>query len=184
MSASDDFETAVRALAKMSGKTPDQIKLEMLRAHMIGGGASEEAPATALARAPGSGDASGASLARSRADAIEQHNAESFPGSPVVRYKRDPYRETPSEAMERWLEEETELPDGVHGLGGTTAGGIFGEAPISTSIYDPQAMGRAESRAGQAVNIRIARVLDKLEQRLDAAMPKSLSGRGTKRLPR
>lgn len=168
---SDDFEEALKLLARMRGVSVDVIKREMLEKAM-GLGASEAPPparreqSTAIVR-PSSGDASGASLARTRAEAVQKHHSQEFPGSPVVRYRDD--EETAEEAQERWYESEAELPDGVHGLGGSTAGGIFGDGAIATSIYDPGAMGRADARTGQMASIKILGLVERLERRLTAA---------------
>lgn len=167
---SDDFEDALRAIAKVKGISIAELKKEMLD-KAIGLGGSEPAPSrrehsTALTR-PSFGDASGASRARSREEAIQKHHAQEFPGSPVVRYRDD--HESPEEAQERWYEEEAELPDGVHGLGGSTAGGIFGDAPIATNIYDPGAHSRGDERAGQLANVKVLGLLERLERRMDAS---------------
>ncbi len=175
---SEDFDTVVNALARMRGVSPDEIKKEMLEKAM-GLGASTPAPPArperSLARRAGSGDASGVSLAQSRAEALERHAAEEFPGSPVVRYRDD--EESPAEARERWYDEEAELRDGVHGLGGSTAGGIFGDGPIATNIYDPGSHARGDSRENHQVNAKILGVLDRLVDRLDnGAAPRQLPG--------
>ena len=167
---SEDFDTVVNALARMRGVSPDEIKREMLEKAMGLGSSAPPPPARTeqrpLARRASTGDASGVSLAQSRAEALERHAAEEFPGSPVVRYRDE--EETPAEARERWLEEEAELRDGVHGMGGSTAGGIFGEGPIATNIYDPASHARGDSRESMQVNAKILGVLDRLTQRLDA----------------
>ncbi len=54
----------------------------------------------------------------------------------------------------------------MHGLGGMSGGGIFGDAAVATSIYDPAAMQRAESRAGPAIQLRTLRLLERLEERV------------------
>ena len=166
---SEDFDTVVNALARMRGVSPEEIKKEMLEKMMGLGASPPEAPARAehrLARRAGSGDASGVSLAQSRAEALERHAAEEFPGSPVVRYRDED--ESPAEAKERWLEEETVYRDGVHGLGGSTAGGIFGEGPIATNIYDPGSQARGDARESQMTNVKILGLVDRLTQRFDA----------------
>jgi len=167
---SEDFDTVVNAIARMRGVSPEEIRREMLEKAMGLGAAAPPAPARAeqrpLARRTSTGDASGVSLAQSRAEALERHAAEEFPGSPVVRYRDE--EESPAEAQERWLEEEAELRDGVHGMGGSTAGGIFGEGPIATNIYDPASHARGDSRDSMQVNAKILGVLDRLTQRLDA----------------
>ncbi len=165
MAQDDDFEQALEALARVEGKTVAELKHEMLRERVMGARQKDPAPAAIV---PSTGDAS-APLARVRRDAIDRHQRQEYPGSPVVRYGRDPYGETAEEAQERWLEEEAMLPDGVHGLGGQSAGGIFGGGAIATSIYDPEAMGRADSRAGQLVNAKLLQVIERLERRLPPA---------------
>jgi hypothetical protein len=186
MADSDEFEAALLAIARMEGKSVAEVKLEMLKERLGGVGRREPPPpvrGVAISRHE-LGDAS-APLARSRRDAMVAHNALEFPGTPVVRHKLDHGNETPEEAMERWYEEETELPDGVHGLGGQSAGGIFGDGPIATSIYDPMAMGRAEARVSQATNVRMMQVLDKLERKLDDQERARLEGaQSGKRLTR
>lgn len=175
-----DLEQALEALARSEGKSTKDLVRELVR-ERIGRGPEPEPEAKSMVHV-GTGDASGARRAE-RAEAIERHHAEEFPGSPVVRYRRDPYAETPAEAQERWLEEEAELPDGVHGIGGQSAGGIFGDAPVATSIYDPMAMARSEGRVGQMVNVRMLQVLDRMERRLEAAETRELpSGQARKRL--
>ena len=168
MALSDEEEKAIRELAEIEGRPVEEIKRELLRAKLGLPSEPSRGPAP-LARTAGIGDASGANLARARQEAIHAHQSRDFPGSPVVRYDRDHYDETPEQAAERWLEEEAELPDGVHGLGGSTAGGIFGGGPIATSIYDPEAMGRTDARVGQQANIRMLGLIERLEQRLNAA---------------
>jgi hypothetical protein len=176
----EDFDTVVNALARMRGVSPEEIKREMLEKAMGLGASSPPAPSRAehrpLARRASTGDASGVSLAQSRAEALERHAAEEFPGSPVVRYRDE--EESPVEARERWLEEEAELRDGVHGMGGSTAGGIFGEGPIATNIYDPSSHARGDSRENHQVNAKILGVLDRLVERLDGAgaAPQQLPG--------
>jgi hypothetical protein len=92
--------------------------------------------------------------------------------------------ETPEEAQERWLEEEAELIDGVHGFGGQSAGGIFGEGPIATSVYDPNAEARAAGKAGGMSNVRVARLLERIEERFDDLDKRRLPGPAARRLPR
>jgi hypothetical protein len=170
MSASDDFEQALQALARIKGTTVEALKQQMLEREMGVGSAPTPTRRTerAIERLD-SGDASGASLARVRAEAIERHHAKEFPGSPVVRYRGDHQNETPEEAKERWYEEEADLVDGVHGLGGQSAGGIFGNAAIATSIYDPEAEGRADAKTGQMANIKMLGLIERLEARLTAS---------------
>jgi hypothetical protein len=167
---SDDFEEALKLLAKMRGVTVDVIKREMLEKAMgVGTADPAPTPTRAITRPDPLGDASGAALARTREEAVQRHRSQEFEGSPVVRYRGDDRGESAEEARERWYEEEAELLDGVHGLGGSTAGGIFGGGPIATNIYDPEAMGRADSRTGQMANIKLLGVIERLEQRLIAA---------------
>jgi hypothetical protein len=171
MSASDDFEQALQALARIKGTTVEALKQQMLEREM-GVGSTTPTPTRRAERGIerlDSGDASGASLARVRAEAIERHHAKEFPGSPVVRYRGDHQNETPEEAKERWYEEEADLVDGVHGLGGQSAGGIFGSSPIATSIYDPEAEGRADAKTGQMANIKMLGLIERLEARLTAS---------------
>jgi len=182
-----DFDDAIRAIAKARKMSVEEVQNELLQGAL--GGAPpppahhEPVPSRAIARS-GSGDASGAAVARTRAEAVERHQSQSFPGSPVVRYQDEP--ESAEEAMERWYEEEAELPDGVHGLGGQTAGGIFGDGAIATSIYDPAAMGRTDQRVGQKANIKMLSLLERIEARLDASeQPRgALPGRAAPALPR
>ena len=63
--------------------------------------------------------------------------------------------ESPEEAQERWYASEAELHDGVHGFGGQTAGGIFGDGPIATEVYDPNATHRATARAASHIQTRV-----------------------------
>ncbi len=162
---SDDFEAALQAIAKVRGISLAELKKEMLEKAMgLGGAEPSRAPRRELARVS-SGDASGAALSRS--EALQAHRAQEFPGSPVVRYRDED--ETPEEAQDRWYEEEAELLDGVHGLGGSTAGGIFGDGAIATHIYDPGAMGRGDARIGQQANIKMLGLIERLEQRLNAS---------------
>lgn len=187
MALSDEEEKAIRELAEIEGRSVEDVKREILRAKLGLGSAPTQPHSTALVRTTGTGDASGASLARSRREAIQHHQSREFPGSAVVRYDDDPYNETPEQAQERWLEEEAELLDGVHGLGGQTAGGIFGEGPIATHLYDPNAMARADGRTAQQANIRMLGLLDRLERRLGPAPDEprgALPAAPARRLPR
>lgn len=170
MALSDAEEQAIKELAEIEGRSVEDVKRELLRAKL---GLSSSPPPdrapTALARRPGSGDASGADLARVRAEAVQRHQSQEFPGSPVVRYRGDHRNESPEEAQERWFKEESELVDGVHGLGGQSAGGIFGGSAIATSIYDPEAEGRADAKTGQMANIKMLGLIERLEARLTAS---------------
>jgi hypothetical protein len=170
MALSDAEEQAIRELAEIEGRSVEDVKREMLRAKLgLSGAPAQDRTPTALARRPGSGDASGADLARVRQEAVQRHQSQEFPGSPVVRYRGDHRDESPEEAQERWYEEEAELLDGVHGLGGSTAGGIFGGGPIATNIYDPEAMGRADGRIAQTASIKMLGLVERLEARLTAS---------------
>jgi len=179
--ADDDFDQRdLEEYARLSGITVAEAKKELLRERLLRRGRSEPAATTSLARSTGFGDASGAVQAAERGAITHQP---SF-GSPVTRYEKD--TETAAEAQERWYNEEAELPDGVHGLGGQSAGGIFGSGPISTSIYDPEAMARSEGRASGAVHMKMLSVLERMEQRLDereAATRGALPGAARRRLP-
>lgn len=171
MPPKDDFDTAIEAIARLQGKSVDDVKAEMLRSAL--GSPAPAPPETrthVLARRE-MGDASGSDLSRMRSEAVQRHHSQEAPGSPVVRYERDPYGETAEQAAERWLEEEAELVDGVHGLGGSTAGGIFGSGPIATNVYDPEAHARGDARIGQMANVKLLGVLDRLAARLDASEP-------------
>jgi len=162
MAVDKDLLEALEAIARSEGKSGTEVLKELLGDKVRDKLRQEPAP---LARVS-TGDASGA-----RRDAIERHNAQEFPGSPVVRYKKDPYSETAAEAQERWIEEETELDDGVLGLGGQTAGGIFGDGAIATDKYDPMAMSRAERRAETSATSRLANILERIEQRMGGSEP-------------
>lgn len=167
--ADDDknLKEALEALARHEGKSSSELLSEMMRERI--GRKPGEAP---LARREPLG----------RSEAIRRHDDKDFPQTPVVQYDGDPYGETPEEAKERWLAEEAELLDGVHGFGGQSAGGIFGDGTIATSIYDPGAESRATARAAGLGSVRLARVLERLESHLDerAALPEARR----KQLPR
>jgi hypothetical protein len=170
MALSDAEEQAIKELAEIEGRSVEDVKRELLRAKLgLSSSPPPERTPTALARRPGSGDASGADLARVRAEAVQRHQSQEFPGSPVVRYRGDHRDESPEEAQERWFQEESELVDGVHGLGGQSAGGIFGGGAIATSIYDPEAEGRADAKTGQMANIKMLGLIERLEARLTAS---------------
>lgn len=196
MAFSAEEEKAIRELAEMEGRSVEDVKREMLRAKLglSGSPAREQVSVSLSRRSPGSGDASGASLARTRTEAVQAHHSQEFSGSPVVRYDGDPYSETPEQAAERWLEEEAELADGVHGIGGQSAGGIFGGGAIATSIYDPEAMGRGDARVGQMASVKMLGLVERLTQRLDESEARAaqlsggtrgaLPGAATRRLGR
>lgn len=100
--------------------------------------------------------------------------------------------ETPQEAEERWIRQEMEDPDGVF-AGGSTAGGIFGDAPIATRSFDPAARRRTmdiEESKSNIIERRVTiAVLSKIAGRLGCDLsdledilpgrpdPKQLSGR-------
>jgi len=176
-----DLEAALEALGRREGKDGNEVLRDLL-GEKVRAAAGAAPPRAALSRTD-TGDAS----RPSRAEAIARHHEKEFPGSPVVRYGGDPYNETPEEAQERWLTEEAELDDGVHGLGGQTAGGIFGDGAISTAIYDPGAMGRADARAGQHAVARIMSLADRFERRLEQmerGARGELPGGQTRQLPK
>jgi hypothetical protein len=52
--------------------------------------------------------------------------------------------ETAAEAQRRWEEQEQHEAFGIYGAG-AIGGGIFGDAPIATSRYEPSAIGRMAS---------------------------------------
>jgi hypothetical protein len=175
---SDTFSKVLAALAEHEGKSVEELQNEIVAERL---GRSRPAPrAIQPARGPSTGDASGAGL--SRREARERHERAPSTGSPVVRY--DDSAETAAEAKERWYEEEAEMVDGVHGLGGSSAGGIFGGGPIATAVHDPEAHQRAESRVSVALTGRMLSVLERLESHLpggERALPPT---RSPKRLPR
>jgi hypothetical protein len=158
MAIDKDLETALEALSRREGKSSSELLAELL---------GDRAKTAAQSKEP---------LARTGVGGVERKKT-----GAVTRRDEDE-DESAEEAKERWLEEEAELLDGVHGLGGQSAGGIFGEGPIATSIYDPNALARGEGRVGQMANIRLSRVLERLESRLAAAPelpqghPRRLSG--------
>jgi hypothetical protein len=75
--------------------------------------------------------------------------------------------ESKREAYTRWLEQEQADPEGIYGPGGATAGGIFGNAPIAMPDYDPSAHRISEHRQGNATNVKLAQVLDRVLERMD-----------------
>jgi hypothetical protein len=81
--------------------------------------------------------------------------------------------ETPEQAERRWTAQEIEDPDGIF-AGGSTAGGIFGDAPIATPRYDPQARARTAqlrgAEQGAKVQLLTVEVLTKLAERLGVDM--------------
>ena len=159
-----DLDAAFEALARSEGKTVEELKRELLRDRLRGA-----APAPRVTRA----------LARSEtAITRERRESEEF-GSPVVRSRRDA-GESPEEARERWLAEEADLPDGVHGIGGSTGGGICGGGPIATPTYDPEAHHRGSRHTVSELQIRQTRQMTELlgqvgelTERLAAQLPPS-----------
>jgi len=164
----DDLDAAFEALARAEGKTVEELKRELLR-NRLGGAAPAARPTQALAR-------SGTEMAR------ERREREEF-GSPVVRSRRDT-EESPEDAEERWLAEEADLVDGVHGIGGSTGGGIFGGGPIATPVYDPEAHHRGSRHTASELQIRQTQQMTELigqvgelAERISAQLPPA-SGRG------
>lgn len=162
----DDLDEVFDALARAEGKSVAELKREMLRDR--------------LAERP-SGDAA---LVRRQDDRPIRYPSTS---SPVVR--PDYEEETAEEARERWLEEEAELMDGVHSIGGATAGGIFGSGPIATEVYDPMAEQRGEARINTALQARqaqaigqLADVVGNIAQRLGMDAPQQQLPGPTRRL--
>jgi hypothetical protein len=144
---SASLEEAWEALAEAEGMTVEELQASLLRDRMRShlGARQHETPALPPAPTRALAGHSHPLPARFRQEPPEVE----FPGNavgPVRPGRRDDY-ESAAEAEDRWLREEAALEDGVHGFGGQTAGGIFGDAPIATSVYDPQAMQRSEGRA-------------------------------------
>lgn len=153
----NDLDRALEALAAAEGRSVDELKAELLRERLQRHAGTGAAPA----RAP---------LARRGPSALAREPEEiEFPGSPVVRTTRDDY-ETSAEAQERWYNEEAELIDGVHGWGGQSSGGIFGDGPIATEEYDPQAEMRAERRTATHAQAQQAVALTQLSRGLEVLM--------------
>lgn len=137
----DAYEAALVALARAENKSVEELRREL----------EQEGLRTRLGR--------------SRAVQV----AEPAPSrEPLARRGRRDEDETPEEARERFYEEEAALIDGVHGFGGQTAGGIFGDGPIATELYDPMAQHRATSRASAHVNIEQTRALGELTRTVAA----------------
>jgi hypothetical protein len=88
--------------------------------------------------------------------------------------------ETPEEAKARWMEQEMNDPNGVF-AGGSTAGGIFGNASIATEGYDPDAHMRSVSMVNAT---RQAQLQVKQTQLLEAIMERlGPPQRGRRELP-
>lgn len=149
----DAFEEALALIAKLDGKSIEDVKKDLARealARAVGKNAAPEpAPPVPVPQQRALARADTQRLPARRPDADEEESAE--------------------EAERRWIEEETLLPDGVFGLGGQTAGGIFGGGAIATSTYDPESMGRGDQRMGHALQLQTARALDRLTNLLDQA---------------
>lgn len=135
---SEDYEEALRALARAENKSVDELRREL----------EKEALRNRLAR--------------------RRPDPEPSPPRAIERRSRRDEEETPEEARERYYEEEAQLIDGVHGFGGQTAGGIFGEGPIATELYDPMAHHRGTARASAHVNIETTRALGELTRTVAA----------------
>lgn len=173
MSADDFDETDLVELARLEGKSVDELRRELLRERLLRGKKQEGAERERERER----EREDTPLARVRDDVAVRRSA----GSRVVR-ETD---ESAAEALERWYEEEAVLPDGVHGIGGQTSGGIFGSGPIATSVHDPSALGRADARIAQVATVRILGLIGELERRLGApGSPTALlSGGGRSALP-
>ncbi len=78
----------------------------------------------------------------SRAMTRPQGQEIDFPVSAVSHSMSRYGPETPQQAEERWREQEQRDPDGVYGIGGASAGGIFGDGTVAMGDYDPAARGR------------------------------------------
>ncbi len=155
--AKDDLEHAFEALAAVEGRSVEDLKRDLLRNRLR---SHTNDRGDALARVAPSGR-----LARSR------EREPDFPGTPVVRPAYDDDDdETPTEAQERWYREEQSLVDGVHGWGGQSAGGIFGNSPIATEEYDPEAEMRAEHRTATHAQAQQAVAVTQLTQAVGMLM--------------
>jgi hypothetical protein len=153
----DDIDQAFEALARIEGRSVSELKADLLRGRLQEHSGADErrAPARSLARA-GSG-------------ALARDKRVEFPGTPVVRSRRD-LEESPADAQERWYQEEQELADGVHGWGGQSAGGIFGDGVIATEEYDPMAEQRAERRTATHATAQQAVAVTELTQAVGTLM--------------
>lgn len=86
--------------------------------------------------------------------------------------------ESPADAQERWYREEEELVDGVHGWGGQSAGGIFGDGAIATEEYDPMAEQRAERRTATHAAAQQAVAVTQLTEAVGMLMDRLGAPRG------
>jgi hypothetical protein len=159
MSDSDDLDQVFEALAKAEGRDVNELKAELLRDRLQRHTGAADEPARAPARP----------LARTEAHALARDQRVEFPGTPVVRSRRD-QEETADEAQERWYAEEEELADGIHGWGGQSAGGIFGDGAIATEVYDPAAEQRAEARTNTHVQAQQAVAVTQLTKAVGTIM--------------
>jgi hypothetical protein len=153
--------------------------MDALREEGVIGAEYEERVAEFIERRQAEQGDSAAIVRRSGAGAIEQRPDPSmipFPTSAQDRGIRttrssipvDYGDESPAQAEDRWRRQEMEDPDGVLGLGGMTAGGIFGDAPIATDRYDPAARQRAAPAVAAQVQIKQLELLERMERRLEA----------------
>jgi hypothetical protein len=160
MSRNDDLEEVLEALARAEGRDVEDLKADLIRDRLATHGVKgADGPSRAPARP----------LARTGARALAREERVEFPGSPVVRSERD-FEETPAEAQDRWYQEEQELADGVHGWGGQSAGGIFGDGAIATEEYDPMAEQRAERRTATHASAQQAVAVTELTQAVGTLM--------------
>jgi hypothetical protein len=150
--------------------------MDALAAEGVIGDEYEERVAEFIERRKAEQDDSTAIVRRGRSEVTrrEPEGIIPFPTSAQDRRIRGtrahiPADETPAEAEERWTREEMDDPDGVFAMGGSTAGGIFGDAPIATDRYDPAARQRAAPAVAAQVQIKQLEVLERMEKRLAEA---------------
>lgn len=86
--------------------------------------------------------------------------------------------ETPTQAYERWMDQEQADPEGMYGPGGATAGGIFGDGAVTMPDYDASAQRRTEAAQGGVAMARLSVVLERLLDRVEA-----IEGRSNQALP-
>lgn len=99
--------------------------------------------------------------------------------------------ESPAEARERWIAQEQRDPEGVYGLGGATAGGIFGGGAIPMADYDPAAHNRTGAAASQQVQIEQLKLMQEMRaelqheraerKRLESQQHRQITGGGGRR---
>lgn len=150
--------------------------MDALREEGVIGDEYEARVAEFIERRQSEQDGSVAMVPRSGSGAIEQRPDPSmipFPTSAQdslrtqrARIPVDYGDETVEEARERWTQQEIEDPDGVLGMGGATAGGIFGDGAIATDRYDPAARGRAAPIVGAKTQLATLEVLRELQAEL------------------